>query len=236
VTPAPLAGRVALVTGAGRGIGRAIAIALSGAGASLALAARTRDEIESVARTLEASGGAALAVACDVRDAGSVQATIESVVRRFGRIDILVNNAGAFQLATLAETDEALWDAILDTNLKGTYLVTRAALPHLVRSRGHVIDILSLSARKVFPGNAAYAAAKAGALAFTNVLREELRPAGVRVTAVLPAAVDTPLWDTVPGDWNRAGMMRPETVAAAVLGACALPGDATAEEIVLAPV
>jgi NAD(P)-dependent dehydrogenase (short-subunit alcohol dehydrogenase family) len=234
-TGGALAGRVALVTGAGRGIGRAVAAALGGAGAAVVLTARTRREIDAGARALTGDGRSALAVRCDVRNARSVRAAVDAAVRRFGRLDILVNNAGTFQIATLADTDEPLWDSILDTNLKGAYLMTRAALPHLVQSRGHIIDMVSMSARVVFPGNAAYAAAKCGLLGFTNVLRDELRPLGVRVTAVLPGAVDTSLWDPVPGRWNRRRMLRPETVARTVLEACTLPPGAVAEEIVLAP-
>jgi NAD(P)-dependent dehydrogenase (short-subunit alcohol dehydrogenase family) len=229
----PLAGRVAFVTGAGRGIGRAVATTLAEAGASVVLAARTRSEVTAAARDLSAGGAPALALPCDVRDARSVRAAVGTAVRRFGRLDILVNNAGTFQIATLADTDEELWDSILDTNLKGAYLVTRAALPHLVQARGHIIDMVSLAARVVFPGNAAYAAAKWGLLGFTNVLREELRPHGVRVTALLPAAVDTSIWDSVPGRWNRSRMLRPEAVAQAVLEVLALPDRTSVDEIVL---
>jgi NAD(P)-dependent dehydrogenase (short-subunit alcohol dehydrogenase family) len=232
---APLAGRVAIVTGAGRGIGRACALALAAAGARVVLAARSEREIAAVQRRISAAGGAALAVGCDVRDAASVRALVATTVRRFGAIDILLNNAGAFQIASLAATDEELWDTILDTNLKGTYLVTRAALPHLLRRRGHVLNVVSTAGRVVFPGNAAYGASKWGLLGFTNVLREELRGRGVRVTALLPGAVDTPIWDRIAGRWNRARMLRPEVVARLVVEACSLPEDACLEELVVTP-
>jgi NADP-dependent 3-hydroxy acid dehydrogenase YdfG len=232
---AALTGRVAVVTGAGRGIGRATATALVQAGAAVVLLARTRPEVEAVAAASTAAGHRALALRCDVRDARSVRNAVAAAVRRLGGIDILINNAGAFRIAALADTDEALWNSIVDTNLKGTYLMTRAALPHLLRRRGHIVNVVSLAARVVFPGNAAYAAAKAGQLAFTNVIREEFRAQGLRVTAIVPGAVDTPLWDAVPGKWERARMLRPEAVAQAVVTACTLPRGAVAEEIVLTP-
>jgi NAD(P)-dependent dehydrogenase (short-subunit alcohol dehydrogenase family) len=124
---------VALVTGAGRGLGRAIASELSRHGARVALTARTAREIRTTARALERAGGQALAHPCDVRDPRQVAELLAATVARFRNLDILVNNAGVFRMAPLQQTDEAMWDDILDTNLKGTYLVTRAALPQLER-------------------------------------------------------------------------------------------------------
>jgi NAD(P)-dependent dehydrogenase (short-subunit alcohol dehydrogenase family) len=230
-----LHGRVALVTGAGRGIGRATALELAAAGASVVLTARTRREIDAAAGAITQRGGVALAIACDVRDAAQVHDTVSAAVRHFRRLDILVNNAGAFQIALIEATDEKLWDTILDTNLKGAYLMTRAAVPHLVRHRGHLLNVVSMAGRKSWPGNSAYSASKWGLLGFTNVLRTELGPRGVRVTALLPGAVDTPIWDPIPGTWNRARMLRPETVAQAIVDVCKLPPEACGEEVVIVP-
>lgn len=234
-SPGALNGRVALVTGAGRGIGRATALELAAAGASVVLTARTRREIETVAGVITRRGGNALALPCDVRDALQVRDTVAAAVQRFRRLDILLNNAGAFQIAVLEATDEKLWDTILDTNLKGAYLMTRAALPHLIRHRGHLLNVVSTAGRVSWPGNSAYSASKWGLLGFTNVLREELGPKGVRVTALIPGAVDTPIWDPIPGTWNRAAMLRPETVARAIVDVCSLPPEACTEEVVIVP-
>jgi NAD(P)-dependent dehydrogenase (short-subunit alcohol dehydrogenase family) len=232
----PLQGRVGLVTGAGRGLGRAIAAALAASGARVVLAARTRGEIESAADELtRSSGSEALAVPCDVRDAAQVRALVERAVAGFGGIDILVNNAGVFRLAPVAETDEAAWDAMLDTNLKGAFLVARAAVPHLVARRGHVINMVSLAGRNAYRDNGAYCASKWGLLGFTNVLREELRQEGVRVTALLPGAVDTPIWDAVAGTWDRSRMLRPETVARLVVEICTQPPEVSTDEVVIGP-
>jgi NAD(P)-dependent dehydrogenase (short-subunit alcohol dehydrogenase family) len=232
---APLAGQVALVTGAGRGLGRALAEELAAAGASVVLAARTAREIRAGAATIERRGGTARAVVCDVRDARSVLQLVDTVVREFHHLDIVVNNAGVFQIAPLAATDEALWQTILDTNLTGAYRVARAALQPLVRSRGLVVNIVSVAGRVAFPGDAAYCASKFGLLGLTNVLREELRPLGVRVTAVLPGAIDTPVWDGVSGTWDRTTMLDPRTVARMVAHACSMPASAMVDEITLTP-
>jgi len=230
-----LRGRIALVTGAGRGIGRAVAGALAGAGAHVVLAARSRGDIESVAADLTSARHEALAIACDVRDPAQVRELVDAAVGRFGGLDILVNNAGIFRIASVEETDDATWDAIVDTNLKGSFLVTRAALPHLVARRGHVINMVSLAGRSVFRGNGAYCASKWGLLGFTNVLREEMRSHGVRVTSLLPGAVDTPIWDAAGGTWDRSRMMQPETVARLVVEICTQPPEASTDEVVVAP-
>lgn len=234
-TAAPLAGRVALVTGAGRGLGRAIADELAAAGAAVVLAARTGREIRLAAAAIERRGGTARAVTCDVRDLQSVVQLVETTLREFKRLDIAVNNAGIFQIAPLADTDEALWQSIVDTNLTGAYRVARAALAPLVRSRGLLVNIVSVAGRVAFPGDAAYCASKFGLLGLTNVLREELRPLGVRVTAVLPGAIDTPVWDGVSGTWDRRSMMDPRTVARLVAQACAVPASAAVDEITVTP-
>jgi 3-oxoacyl-[acyl-carrier protein] reductase len=233
--PAPLRGKVVLITGAGRGIGRALANDFAAAGATLVLAARTGRGIGTAARTIVRRGGRALPVLCDVRDPAAVSELVRRALAEFKRIDILVNNAGAFQIAPLADTTEALWDAIVDTNLKGTYLVTRAALGAVVRARGQVVNMVSVAGRMAFPGDSAYCASKWGVLGFTNVLREELRPLGVRVTAVLPGAVDTPVWDHVPGDWNRTQMLAPAAVARFVVAACTLPPECAVDECTINP-
>jgi NAD(P)-dependent dehydrogenase (short-subunit alcohol dehydrogenase family) len=231
----PLAGRVALVTGAGRGLGRALATAFAADGAALVLAARDRAQVAAVAAELTHAGARALGVACDVRDALQVRTLVETAVRECGGIDILVNNAGTFQIGAIADTDEATWDAMLDTNLKGAYLVTHAALPHVVARRGHVINMVSMAGRAAYRLNGAYCASKWGLLGFTNVLREEMRGSGVRVTAVLPGATDTSIWDGVPGDWDRSRMMRPEAVARCIVDFCHLPPEASLDELVLSP-
>jgi NAD(P)-dependent dehydrogenase (short-subunit alcohol dehydrogenase family) len=231
----PLIDQVVLVTGAGRGLGRALARAFAASGAAVVLAARNAGAVAAAAEDIVRAGGRAVALPCDVRDAVQVGALVDAAVGACGGIDILVNNAGTFQISAIADTEEAAWDAMLDTNLKGAYLVTRAALPHLVARRGHVINMVSVAGRAAYRFNGAYCASKWGLLGFTNVLREEMRSAGVRVTAVIPGATDTSIWDGVPGNWDRSKMMRPETVARCVVDFCSLPPEASPDELVLSP-
>jgi NADP-dependent 3-hydroxy acid dehydrogenase YdfG len=231
----PLEGRVALITGAGSGIGKAIAAALAQAGASLTVSGRTPKKLEAIERQLSQDGADVLAVPCDVRKALHVETLVRTTVQHFGRLDIVINNAGIMQIAPIEQTEEALWDAILETNLKGAYMVTRSALNHLRESQGDIVNIASIAGRQAFAGSSAYCASKWGLMGLTNVLREELRGSGIRVLTVLPGDVDTSIWDDIPGEWNRAAMLRPEVVAQAVVNLLQQPRDASVHEIVVTP-
>ena len=231
----PLEGRVALVTGAGTGIGKAIAVALAQAGAGVVVCGRTPRNIEAVERQLMELGADALAVPCDVRKAMLVDTLVRTTVQHFGRLDTLINNAGIMQVTPLESTDEELWDTIVETNLKGSYLVTRSALKYLKEAHGHIVNISSVAGREAFAGSTAYCASKWGLMGFTNALRKEVRPHGVRVSSVLPGAVDTPLWDDVSGDWQRSTMLQPDTVARAVIDLLSQPPGASVDEVVLTP-
>lgn len=232
---AALAGKTAVVTGASRGIGEAIARALAEVGCNVALAARSEKSLRKVAAACEKAGVRTLGQACDVSDEKSVATFFAAVKSAFRRIDILINNAGvSHAMATVDKLSLAAWNEVLAVNLTGTFLCTRAALP-LMRSGGVIVNNLSVAARGVFAGESAYCAAKHGALGFTDTLREEVRERGIRVIALLPGPTDTELWNQFWPEAPREKMMRPETVAAAVVGAIALPENATVEELRIAP-
>ena len=223
-----MSGKIAVVTGASRGIGLAIARALAAQGCSLALAARSLPPHPT-------AGAAVLRQSCDVAREHDVARFFAAVQERFGRVDVLVNNAGvSHAMRNVQELPLADWQRNLDTNLTGTFLCTRAALPLMTRG-GAIVNNLSLAARTVFAGEAAYCASKFGALGFTNTLREELRPRGIRVIALLAGPTDTDIWDQFMPDAPRDHMLRPEAVAAAVLNALVLPEHATVQELVMAP-
>jgi NAD(P)-dependent dehydrogenase (short-subunit alcohol dehydrogenase family) len=172
----------------------------------------------------------------DVGDAGSVARWASTIRERLGEPDAVVNNAGWGIFAPVQETSEEDWDRTITTNLKGLYLVTRETLPMMLsRKRGHFVNILSVAARTAFANNTAYNASKYGALGFTEALREEVRGAGVRVTAILPGATDTPMWDTLEGEWDRSRMMRAGSVARVVREAIESAPDSLVEEIRIAP-
>jgi NAD(P)-dependent dehydrogenase (short-subunit alcohol dehydrogenase family) len=231
----PVAGKVALITGASQGIGRAIAEALAREGCNLILTARDQSRLDQAAKELKLGGARLLTVACDVREPAQVEALMDEVRRKFRRLDILINNAGvSHSNLEISKLPLDLWRDVIETNLTGTFLVTQAALPSMKRG-GAIVNNLSIAAKRVFAGASAYNASKHGALGFTNTLREELRTKGIRVIALLPGATDTAIWNTFWPDAPREKMMSAETVARAVVNALALPANSTLEELTLMP-
>jgi NAD(P)-dependent dehydrogenase (short-subunit alcohol dehydrogenase family) len=188
-----LAGRTAIVTGGSRGIGRAIAERLAAAGAQVVIAARSPDDAERAAREIAASGREALAIACDVRDAGDVARLIECTNERYGAIDIVINNAGISPLRAEPQAiDEETWDVILDTNLKGAFLLSTAAAPDMIaRGHGVIINISSIAGAMPIPLESAYCASKAGLIGLTRALAYDWARYGIRVHAVAPGYVAT---------------------------------------------
>jgi NAD(P)-dependent dehydrogenase (short-subunit alcohol dehydrogenase family) len=186
-----LEGETAIVTGAGRGLGRAISLVLARAGATVAVASRSAAEIERTRKEIEGAGGKALAIATDVTSRTAVEALVEKTREATGRLDIVVNNAGVFVWKALANLDEAEWDRILDTNLKASYLLVRAALPSLIAcGRGRIINVASIHGTVGEANVVAHCAAKFGLVGFTKALASELRSAGVTVNALCPGATD----------------------------------------------
>ncbi len=226
----PARPKLAVVTGASRGLGLAIAEALSERGFHLILTARDQRALDRLAARLPK----ATAIACEIRDPQSV-AQLADLVRRRKRLDVLINNAGiAGPSQPIASLDYEIWRQVIDTNLHGTFLVTQCLLPFLGKS-SVIVNNLSIAARVSFPGMAAYNASKRGLLAFTETLREELRPRGVRVVALLPGATATAIWQQFWPEAPRRSMLAPRTVAQAVADAVALPVNANIDEIVIAP-
>jgi len=230
-----LSGQVALVTGATRGIGLAIARALAAQSCHLILTARDASALTRTSRELASAKIRILAHSCDVRDPHSVDALFRSARLQFERLDILINNAGiAHSNLPIEKLPLPVWKDVLETNLTGTFLVTQAALAIMKRG-GTIVNNLSIAANRVFPGSAAYNASKHGALGLTNTLREELRTRGIRVIALLPGATDTDIWTTLWPQAPRRKMMKPQTVAEAVVQAILLPANATAESLEILP-
>jgi 3-oxoacyl-[acyl-carrier protein] reductase len=227
--------RVAVISGGGSGLGREIALELARRGYDLALLGRRRRPLE---ETLELTGASEPGVVfpCDVRDSGAVERCAGEIQARWGAADVVVPAAGTTSLAPVEQIRPEDFNDIVTTNLTGVFLLLRALLPAMKeRGRGWIFPLLSVAARRGFPGWGAYCASKWGLRGLVEVLREELKGTGVRVTALFPGATDTPIWDRLPGTWDRAAMVRPQEVARAL--AYALEADPTTlvEEIHLGP-
>ena len=221
-----------VITGASRGIGRATALALAAPGAVLTLAARSVDLLEEVAAAVRAAGSTAVIAPCDVTIEEEVQRLIAQAADATGRIDLFVHSVGGALVAPVTQVTRDDWDEQVRIHLTSLFLVCKHATP-LMHGGGLLVYVASVAARQVFPGWSAYCAAKHGALGLLGAVREELRPYGVRVTALLPAATDTGLWNDVPGVWNRAAMLQPADVAAAIASLAACPPHVAVEELVI---
>jgi 2-hydroxycyclohexanecarboxyl-CoA dehydrogenase len=222
-----LEGRIALVTGGASGIGAATARRLAAEGARVAVADVNDDGAREVAGEIDG-----LAVRVDVADAVSVRAGVAEVASVLGQVDVLVNNAGTDRFAFFVNTDEALWDFVLGVNLRGTIAVTHAVLDGMQRrGGGAIVNVASEAGRVGSQGSAVYSAAKAGVIGFTRAIARESSRFGVRVNAVAPGPIDTPLLNAAPselgeiGERLKAGMIaatsmrrigRPEEVAATI--------------------
>ena len=195
-----LEGTVALVTGASSGIGRETARALAQQGATVAVLARRRERLGELADEIGGKGGKAIVVEADVTTREAATAAVEKVVAEFGRLDTVVNNAGVMLVGPVADAPEGEWDRMIDVNLRGLLYVSRAALPHLIRSAGEqprrvadLVNISSTGGRVARPGTAVYNLTKFGVNGFTEALRQELQPHRVRVSVIEPGTVDTEL-------------------------------------------
>jgi NAD(P)-dependent dehydrogenase (short-subunit alcohol dehydrogenase family) len=240
------AGRVALITGGGRGQGRTHALGFARAGADVAICdvggplptidygLGTADDLEAVAEEVRALGARCFAGVCDVRVESQVRDFVGQTVSELGRLDVLVNNAGVESIHSLAEMPEEAWDVLLDTNLKGQFLMAKHAIPHLPRG-GSIICIGSTNSLGATPSQAHYTAAKHGVLGMARSLAIELAPQGITVNTICPGGVDTPMVSgmaasdtmglmstlgTIGGQWNLLApneMLSPQEITRAVL-------------------
>jgi 3-oxoacyl-[acyl-carrier protein] reductase len=221
----PLAGQAALVTGGSRGIGRATALELARAGADVAISFRSRKEdADSVCNSIRQEGSEGFAIEGDMADAAVPSRLVEEVLRRFGRLDILVNNAGITRDNLLMRMSEADWDAVMGVNLRGPFLLCKAALKPMVKQRyGRIVNVASLAGLAGNPGQANYSAAKAGLIALTRSLAREVGSRNITVNAVAPGFIETEILTGLP----------PEVLERAKQAA-AIPRLGTPEEVAVA--
>jgi len=193
MTKGPLDGRVAIVTGGSRGIGAAIAALLAEDGAAVVVSGRDADRLQRTAKELEAQGGAILGVVADAAIRQDAERLVDAAKQRFGRVDILVNNAGVVRDGLLVRMKDEDWDRVMEVNLRGTFLMTRATTKLMIRrkSGGRVINIASTSGAMGNAGQANYSAAKAGLIGFTKAAARELAHWSILVNAVAPGLIET---------------------------------------------
>ncbi len=212
----PIAGQVAVITGAGRGIGAAISAMLASMGATVVLCGRTQKPLEKVASSIVKTGGRADVMVCDVTDLKSVESVATHVETSYSRIDILVNNAAVRGVqAPLHEMPPESWDEVMNTNLRGVFYCVRAFVPLMIKRKyGHIINISSLAGRNALPNGAVYSASKWGLNGLTNTMAEELRGHNIRVSTVAPGSVNTEFSTHAGKDSGK--MLQPDDIAHAV--------------------
>lgn len=234
-----LTGKAALITGAASGLGEAAARAFAGAGCAVACVDVNGQAAEHVCRELAAAHGA-VALRCDVGDAEAVFRTVDAVVARFGRLDVVVNCAAIDHTVSVDEMTIEQWDQVIAVNLRGPFLLAKAALPVMRRQRaGHIVNIASTAATRAWANAAAYHASKWGLVGFSRALGVEGRSDGIRVTTIIPGGMRTHFFDRfveqgipMPDERN---LQDPANVAQVILFAVQLPPESALQEAIITP-
>ncbi|CAM3678850.1 SDR family NAD(P)-dependent oxidoreductase [Kibdelosporangium persicum] len=239
-----LNGKVALVTGASSGIGEATAEELAAAGASVVIGARRTDRLAALEDRLTATGTKVLSVELDVTDQDACQAAVQAAVDQFGQLDVLVNNAGVMLLGSIVGADTTEWTRMINTNVLGLMYMTDAALPHLLASKGSIVQMSSVAGRVARLGSGVYNASKWAVGAFSESLRQEVTDKGVRVVLIEPGMVDTELRDHITDQNAKAAIeerasrtrqLQAADIAKAVLYAVTQPDYVAVNEILIRP-
>jgi NAD(P)-dependent dehydrogenase (short-subunit alcohol dehydrogenase family) len=234
--PESLRGKVALVTGAASGLGAALAAALAAAGADVVAADIRAGALQAIMPALRTHGGRATALALDVGDPAAARAAIERCIATMGRLDILVNNAGTDVTLPVAELSEHDWLRVINTNLNGPFLLAKHAAAHMMRhGGGDIVNVASTAAKRAWPNASAYHASKWGLLGLSHALHAELRPHGIRVTAVVAGGMRTPFLLDRFADLDPARLQDPATVALAIRSVLQLPRESVIPELTVLP-
>lgn len=226
-----------VITGGTQGIGRAVAFAVGAKRARVALCGRNAERVDNTVAELTGGGVDAWGASCDVGDEASIGEFAAGVLERYGGVDVLVNNAGLGYMAPLLELTTKQIDELLDINVRGLMLVTRAFLPTMIAAeQGEIVNIASLAGKNGFVGGTAYSASKHAVLGFSKSLMLEVRTHNIRVMNVCPGTVETPFFDKAGIDLpNRDKVLQPEDVAETIVAALELPGRAMISDLDIRP-
>ena len=228
--------RIVWITGAGSGIGKASAEYFASAGDHIIATARTKSKLRDVKNHSTASGGVCDVFVCDVRDQKSITRVSNKILKTYHTVDVLVNNAGITSFNSFLETPEKIFKDIVATNLLGTYLVTRAVLPSMIKQKkGLILNVISYAAKEVFKNSAAYSASKSGTAAMMKVLREEVRSEGIKIINVYPGAVATSIWHPGVQEKYKGKMLKAEEIAKTLYQLTLQPELLMVEEVTLRP-
>ena len=227
-----LTNQVVIISGASRGIGKATALLLAQQGATVVAVARSEPELSDL--THQTRG---LSIVADIADEADAQHVVAETLRHYGRLDVLICNAGVGSFAELEQFSGEEWDRIFDTNVKGTFLLCKAAVPHFkAQKKGHIVGITSDVARRTFAHGTAYGASKFAQDAVLASLRKEVRPHGIKVSTIYPGLVDTYFNDNTPGSLEAEKThLRPADVAQAVRYVLEAPAHVVVDELMLHP-
>jgi NAD(P)-dependent dehydrogenase (short-subunit alcohol dehydrogenase family) len=230
-----LAGKAALITGGGTGIGQAIAVAFAREGASVAVAGRRLEKVKEVAARIEKQGGAALALQCDVTRIKDAESAITETAKKFGKLNVLVNNAGALSVSTVDTINEDDWDRVITVNLKGPFLMSRAALKEFRKNGGGtIVNIGSVLGLVAMKDRAAYCASKGGVTMLTKAMALDHAHENVRVNCICPSIVETELVKGLFNDSEQGKRLKQSRMGTIPLGRFGKPADVAELAVFLA--
>ena len=231
-----LKGKVIIITGASKGIGKALAFALSGLGCKLALLARSEQELTLIKNDIKNKGGKCEIYAGDIANEDFVEASAAAIIAAFGGIDIVINNAGFGIFKTAEETTAAEWDSVFATNVRGTFLMTKAVTPIMKKNKsGHIINIASDVAKRVFAGGSLYCASKYAQDAYSMAIRKELRPFNIKVSVVYSGLVDSSFHSDPEGHVSHERWLKNEDMANAIIYIACQPPHVVIDELMIHP-
>ncbi|PTX59865.1 NADP-dependent 3-hydroxy acid dehydrogenase YdfG [Melghirimyces profundicolus] len=224
---ADLKGKTAIVTGASKGLGAAVARRFAEGGAKVAIGARSGDKLEALAKEYP---GHILPVPCDITQADQVKELVDRSVDRFGRLDILVNNAGVGRFDPVRDLSVEDWDRMMDVNLRGAFLASKYAIPHLVKTKGHIVNVSSVAGTVTFPGGGGYCASKFGMMALADVLTQELKKDEVKVNTICPGSIQTEFFEN-----PKSYALTAEQVTQAIWNMVTAPEGVIYNQVILRP-